>query len=205
MNKGRLIVFSAPSGCGKGTMLEEICKDDKFSCSISATTRAPRVGEVDGVNYHFLTREAFEKLIAEDGMLEYAQYCENYYGTPLKPVNDMLDAGKNVILEIEVQGAMKVKALRPDALLIFVLPPSIAELRRRLLKRGTEELDVIEKRVSQATREIDEAVNYDYVIVNDALEDAVADFKAVIKAESLKTEFAAEQIHEVKKKCLDPQ
>lgn len=199
MNKGRLIVFSAPSGCGKGTMLEEICKDDKFSCSISATTRAPRVGEVDGVNYHFLTREAFEKLIAEDGMLEYAQYCENYYGTPLKPVNDMLDAGKNVILEIEVQGAMKVKALRPDALLIFVLPPSIAELRRRLLKRGTEELDVIEKRVSQATREIDEAVNYDYVIVNDALEDAVADFKAVIKAESLKTEFAAEQIHEVKK------
>lgn len=199
MNKGRLIVFSAPSGCGKGTMLEEICKDDKFSCSISATTRAPRVGEVDGVNYHFLTREAFEKLIAEDGMLEYAQYCENYYGTPLKPVNDMLDAGKNVILEIEVQGAMKVKALRPDALLIFVLPPSISELRRRLLKRGTEELDVIEKRVSQATREIDEAVNYDYVIVNDALEDAVADFKAVIKAESLKTEFAAEQIHEVKK------
>ncbi len=199
MNKGRLIVFSAPSGCGKGTMLEEICKDDKFSCSISATTRAPRVGEVDGVNYHFLTREAFEKLIAEDGMLEYAQYCENYYGTPLKPVNDMLDAGKNVILEIEVQGAMKVKALRPDALLIFVLPPSIAELRRRLLKRGTEELDVIEKRVSQAAREIDEAVNYDYVIVNDALEDAVADFKAVIKAESLKTEFAAEQIHEVKK------
>lgn len=199
MNKGRLIVFSAPSGCGKGTMLEEICKDDKFSCSISATTRAPRVGEVDGVNYHFLTREAFEKLIAEDGMLEYAQYCENYYGTPLKPVNDMLDAGKNVILEIEVQGAMKVKALRPDALLIFVLPPSISELRRRLLKRGTEELDVIEKRVSQAAREIDEAVNYDYVIVNDALEDAVADFKAVIKAESLKTEFAAEQIHEVKK------
>lgn len=197
MNKGRLIVFSAPSGCGKGTMLEQITKDENYFCSISATTRAPREGEINGENYYFLSREEFEKLIAENGMLEYAEYCDNYYGTPLKPVNDMLEKGKNVILEIEVQGAMKVKTLRPDALMIFVLPPSIGELRRRLHKRGTETEEIIEKRVSQAAGEIEFASQYDYVIVNDALEDAVADFKAVIKAESLKKENAAEIINEV--------
>lgn len=197
MNKGRLIVFSAPSGCGKGTMLEQITKDENYFCSISATTRAPREGEINGENYYFLSREEFEKLIAENGMLEYAEYCDNYYGTPLKPVNDMLEKGKNVILEIEVQGAMKVKTLRPDALMIFVLPPSIGELRRRLHKRGTENEEIIEKRVSQAAGEIEFALQYDYVIVNDALEDAVADFKAVIKAESLKKENAAEIINEV--------
>ncbi|MBE6862657.1 MAG: guanylate kinase [Ruminococcus sp.] len=197
MSKGRLIVFSAPSGCGKGTMLAEILKDDSFYLSVSATTRAPREGEVDGENYHFLTKEKFEELIANDGVLEYAKYCDNYYGTPLKPVEDYLNAGKNVILEIEVQGAMKVKERMPDALMIFVLPPSVGELRRRLEKRGTESLEVIEKRVSAASDEIKCAEKYDYVIVNDALEDAVNDFKAVIKAEKQKTKYAGELIDEV--------
>lgn len=197
MNKGRLIVLSAPSGCGKGTMLEQILKDESFFCSISATTRAPRENEIDGKNYYFISREEFRKLIAENGVLEYAEYCGNYYGTPLKPVNEMLENGKNVILEIEVKGAMKVKKLRPDTLMIFILPPSVAELRRRLNKRGTESAEVIEARVAEAASEIKIASQYDYVIVNDALEVAVNDFKAIIKAESMKTEFAGELIDEV--------
>ncbi len=197
MSKGRLIVFSAPSGCGKGTMLAEILKDDSYFLSVSATTRAPREGEVDGENYYFLTKEKFEELIADNGVLEYAEYCDNYYGTPLKPVEEQLNAGKNVILEIEVQGAMKVKERIPDALMVFVMPPSVGELRRRLEKRGTESQEVIDKRVSAASDEIKCAEKYDYVIVNDALEDAVNDFKAVIKAEKQKAKYAGELIDEV--------
>lgn len=197
MSKGRLIVFSAPSGCGKGTMLAEILKDDSYFLSVSATTRAPREGEVDGENYYFLTKEKFEELIADNGVLEYAEYCDNYYGTPLKPVEEQLNAGKNVILEIEVQGAMKVKERIPDALMVFVMPPSVGELRRRLEKRGTESQEVIDKRVSAASDEIKCAEKYDYVIVNDALEDAVNDFKAVIKAEKHKAKYAGELIDEV--------
>ncbi len=197
MSKGRLIVFSAPSGCGKGTMLAEILKDDSYFLSVSATTRAPREGEVDGENYYFLTKEKFEELIADNGVLEYAEYCDNYYGTPLKPVEEQLNAGKNVILEIEVQGAMKVKERIPDALMVFVMPPSVGELRRRLEKRGTESQEVIDKRVLAASDEIKCAEKYDYVIVNDALEDAVNDFKAVIKAEKQKAKYAGELIDEV--------
>ena len=147
-NKGLLLVVSAPSGCGKGTILGEILKDDSFYYSISATTRAPREGEQDGVNYHFITKEEFEQRIAQGGMLEYAQYCGNYYGTPKKEVEQMRDAGRDVILEIEVEGAMKVRALCPDAVFLFIAPPSVEELRRRLNKRGTEAAEVIEERVS---------------------------------------------------------
>ncbi|MBQ8960117.1 MAG: guanylate kinase [Ruminococcus sp.] len=197
MNKGRLIVFSAPSGCGKGTMLAEILKDPAFRCSISATTRAPRLGEVDGVNYHFLEKEDFLARVEKGEFLEHAEYVGNCYGTLLSEVDPYLEKGVNVILEIEVQGAMKVKEIRPDALFIFVIPPSIAELRRRLNKRGTEQTDVIEKRVSQAAGEISKAPNYDYIIVNDALEDAVSDFFAVIRAEQLRTESRREFIDEV--------
>ncbi len=197
MNRGRLIIFSAPSGCGKGTMLAEILKDDNYYLSVSAATREPREGEIDGVNYRFMSVEKFESYIAEDGFLEYAKYCENYYGTLLKPVEENLNAGKDVILEIEVQGAMKVKAIRPEALMIFVLPPSVAELRRRLEKRGTEKKEVIDERVAAAIEEIKRAHEYDYVIVNDALEDAVNDFRAVIKAEKQKAEYAGELIDEV--------
>jgi guanylate kinase len=187
MSKGMLIVVSAPSGCGKGTILEEILKDDSYYFSVSATTRSPRPGEVDGVNYYFLSKEEFEKRISEDMMLEYAQYCSNYYGTPKKEIQDKLNEGKNVILEIEVNGAMQVKKKCPEAVFIFIAPPSLEELDRRLRKRGTETDDVIKERVSQAARELSCAKDYDYVIVNDALEDAIYDFKAVIRANQCKS------------------
>lgn len=196
-NKGRMIVVSAPSGCGKGTILAEILKSHEYYYSVSATTRSPREGEVDGVNYHFISKEEFEKLIKEDGMLEYAQYCGNYYGTPKKILYDKMEQGINVILEIEVQGAMKVKKLCPDAVFIFIIPPSISELERRLRKRGTESDEVIAKRVAEAAGEIKKAVNYDYILVNAALEDAVEDFKSIIKAEKMKIEYSKNKIEEV--------
>ena len=199
MNKGRLIVFSAPSGCGKGTMLEEILKDKSFAMSVSATTRAPREGEKDGVNYHFLTREDFEQRIADGKFIEHAEYCQNLYGTLSSEVDGRLEQGLNVILEIEPQGAMKIREKRPDAVFIFVVPPSINELRRRLKKRGTETDEVIEERVSKAAWEISQAEKYDYVIVNDALEDAVSDFFAVIRGEQLKVDYSGDIINEVLK------
>ena len=199
MNKGRLIVFSAPSGCGKGTMLEEILKDQRFALSVSATTRAPREGEKDGVNYHFLTREDFEQRIADGKFIEHAEYCQNLYGTLVSEVDGRLEQGLNVILEIEPQGAMKIRENRPDAVFIFVVPPSIGELRRRLKKRGTETDEVIEERVSKAAWEISQAEKYDYVIVNDALEDAISDFFAVIRGEQLRVDFSGDIIEEVLK------
>ena len=199
MNKGRLIVFSAPSGCGKGTMLAEILKNEKFRCSVSATTRSPREGEIDGVNYHFLTREDFESRINAEQFLEHAEYCGNYYGTLMSEVDSYLDKGINVILEIEVQGAMKIREKRPEALFVFIAPPSVAELTRRLKKRGTETDEVIAERVSQAAGEIAAAEKYDYIIVNDALEDAVSDFFVVIRAEELKSENMGEILNEVLK------
>lgn len=188
MSEGKLIVFSGPSGCGKGTMIAEILKAGGYMVSVSATTRAPRTGETDGVNYHFLSREEFERRIAENGLLEYAEYCGNFYGTPRKEVESALAEGKNVILEIEVQGALQVKERFPEALLIFTIPPSIDELRRRLHKRGTETEDVIEKRISRALDELPVAKRYDYIILNDALEDAVRDFFTVMRAESLRAD-----------------
>lgn len=199
MNKGRLIVFSAPSGCGKGTMLEEILKDQHFAVSVSATTRAPREGEKDGINYHFLTREDFEQRIADGKFIEHAEYCQNLYGTLVSEVDSRLEQGLNVILEIEPQGAMKIREKRPDAVFIFVVPPSIGELRRRLKKRGTETDEVIDERVSKAAWEISQAEKYDYVIVNDALEDAIRDFFAVIRGEQLKVAYSGEIIEEVLK------
>lgn len=197
MNKGLLIVVSAPSGCGKGTILSEVLKDDRFYYSVSATTRSPRLGEVNGVTYHFITKQDFEERIKNNAMLEYAEYCGNYYGTPKKEIDEMREQGKNVILEIEVQGAMKVREICPDAVFIFVLPPSVAELERRLKKRATETDDVIAQRVSQARSEIELARKYDYVVVNAALEEAINDFKTVIKAEELKVSNAQDLIDEV--------
>ena len=197
MNKGRLIVFSAPSGCGKGTMLAEILKDKNYAVSVSATTRQPREGEVDGVNYYFLSKGDFLQKVADSEFIEYAEYCDNYYGTLISEIEGRLNDGINVILEIEVQGAMKLREKRPDAVFVFVLPPSVAELRRRLKKRGTETDEVIEKRVSQAAGEIECAKNYDYVIINDALEDAVSDFFAVMRAEKLRVNFSENTINEV--------
>lgn len=185
MSEGLLIVVSAPSGCGKGTILAEVLKNDNFFYSVSATTRSPREGEVNGVNYHFLTREKFEELIGSDGVLEYAEYCGNYYGTPRQAVEDKLREGRDVILEIEVQGAMKIREKCPDAMFIFILPPSLDTLRQRLEKRGTETEEVIAKRVGEASGEISKAYDYDYVIVNDDLQEAVDDFLTAVKAEKM--------------------
>ena len=199
MNKGILIVVSAPSGCGKGTILAEVMKDEKFYYSVSATTRSPRPGETDGVNYHFLGREQFEELIKTGGMLEYAEYCGNYYGTPRDKVLEKINEGKNVILEIEVQGAMQIREKCPEAVFVFIAPPSVAELRNRLDKRGTETPEVINQRVSEAAQEISFAYRYDYVVVNNILEDAVNDFISVIRAEELKAENQKNIIDEVLK------
>lgn len=197
MNKGRLIVFSAPSGCGKGTMLAKITENEKFYCAVSATTRSPRRGETEGVDYYYLTKEEFEQKISEGAFFEYASYCDNYYGTLLSEVTPKLEAGINVILEIEVQGAMRIRELSPDALFIFVMPPSVKELRRRLKKRGTESDEIIEKRVSKALDEIPYAKKYDYIIVNAALEDAVEDFFTIIRTDSLTVKAQGKFIDEV--------
>ena len=199
MNKGILIVVSAPSGCGKGTILAEVMKDEKFYYSVSATTRSPRPGETDGVNYHFLGREQFDELIKTGGMLEYAEYCGNYYGTPRDKVLEKINEGKNVILEIEVQGAMQIREKCPEAVFVFIAPPSVAELRNRLEKTGTETPEVINQRVSEAAQEISFAYRYDYVVVNNILEDAVNDFISVIRAEELKAENQKNIIDEVLK------
>lgn len=188
MNKGLLIIFSGPSGSGKDTVLTELVKEDpNLHLSISATTRPMRDGEVDNVDYYFLGREHFENLIADGGLLEYAEYCDNLYGTLREPVEKAREQGRDVILEIEVEGARKVKAACPDAVMIFILPPSMKELRRRLYKRGTDEDEVIEKRLAKAASEIHQAQMYDYLIVNDDLKQACEDVKTVIRAEKLKT------------------
>jgi guanylate kinase len=177
---GKLFVISAPSGCGKGTILSEILKDENFYYSVSATTRAPRAGEVDGVNYRFLSREEFENLIQSGNMLEYAEYCGNYYGTPLDKVNENLSLGKNVLLEIEVQGAMQVKEKVPDAVFIFIAPPSLETLKQRLLKRNTEDEDVINQRIKTAEKELEFKDKYDFVVINDDLEVAIEEFRDIV-------------------------
>lgn len=199
MNKGLLIVVSGPSGCGKGTILAEVLKNGNFYYSVSATTRAPRPGEVDGVNYSFLTKEKFEELINNDGMLEHAYYCGNYYGTPKEQVMKNLENGKDVILEIEVQGALKVMETCPEAVFVFIMPPSVKELRRRLNKRGTESEDVIEKRIAQAISEIKLANKYNYIMVNGELEKAIADLISIINAEKMTRKRAEYLINEVLK------
>ena len=184
MNKGLLFVVSAPAGCGKDTILEQVfAKSPNAAYSISATTRAPRPGEVDGVHYFFHTREGFEQMIKDNAVLEYTEYCGNYYGTPKIGVEQMLAQGKDVILKIEVNGAMNIKKLYPDCTLVFILPPSMSELERRLRKRGTETEDKIIERTAQARAELEYAQNYDYLIVNGELETAVDDLIAVIRAE----------------------
>ena len=183
--RGMLIVLSGPSGVGKGTVRKAIFAQDnnKFDYSVSMTTRQMRPGEVNGKDYYFVTKEEFEKEIAEGGMLEYAQYVDNYYGTPLKYVNEMLDEGKDVFLEIEVKGAMQVREKIPDGLFIFLTPPDLMELRQRLVNRGTDDLDVIDMRMKKAVDEIEMMQNYDYAVVNDEVEVAAEKIKTIIRAE----------------------
>lgn len=187
-NKGLLLVFSGPSGVGKGTVLKEYLKKHPHTAfSVSATTRKPRAGEIHGQHYFFLSREEFELLVENGGLLEHAQFAGNCYGTPREAVEQNLEKGIDVVLEIEVQGAMKVRAAFPDAVLIFNLPPSLEELKNRLTGRQTEPPEVVEKRLNTAVWEISQAENYGYVIVNDNVEDAANAFLSILSSEKCKT------------------
>ena len=182
--RGILIVVSGFSGAGKGTVMKEMMRRyDNYALSISATTRKPRAGEEEGREYFFKTVEEFEKMIAKDELIEYARYVDNYYGTPKSYVQEQLDAGKDVILEIEIQGALKVKEKFPDTLLLFVTPPTSGELRRRLEGRGTETADVIDSRMKRAKDEAEGMDRYDYLIVNDVLEECVGLVHQIIQGE----------------------
>ena len=182
--RGILIVVSGFSGAGKGTVMKEMMRRyDNYALSISATTRKPRPGEENGREYFFKTVEEFEKMIAKDELIEYARYVDNYYGTPKSYVQEQLDAGKDVILEIEIQGALKVKEKFPDTLLLFVTPPTSGELRRRLEGRGPETADVIDSRMKRAKDEAEGMDRYDYLIVNDVLEECVGLVHQIIQGE----------------------
>lgn len=199
--KGILIVVSGFSGAGKGTLMKRLMEKYKetYALSISATTRQPREGEVDGREYFFKTKEEFEKMIAKDELIEYARYVENYYGTPRAYVEEQRDAGKDVILEIEIQGALKVKKAFPDALLLFVVPPSAEELKKRLVGRGTESMEVIESRLKRAVEESAGMEKYDYLVVNDDLETCVEQMHSIIRSEHLRigrNEAFAEKLKE---------
>lgn len=189
-DRGLLIVFSGPSGVGKGTVRQEIFStpDHKFEYSVSMTTRAQRPGEVDGKDYFFRSREEFEELIRNGQMLEYAEYVGNYYGTPLTYVNETLDKGIDVLLEIEVQGALQVKKKVPDAVFIFLTPPDLNELQERLVGRGTDSEEVIAKRIERAREEIALMSEYDYAIVNDEVPLAAERVKRVIEAEHFRVD-----------------
>lgn len=183
--RGMLIVLSGPSGVGKGTVRKRIFEqdDNKFDYSVSMTTRKMRPGEVNGKDYYFVSKEEFEQEIANGGMLEYAQYVDNYYGTPLKYVNEKLDSGKDVFLEIEVKGAMQVRKKCPDGLFIFLTPPDLMELRQRIINRGTDDMATIDKRMEKAKGEIEMMQNYDYAVVNDEVDKAAEKIKTIIRAE----------------------
>ena len=198
-NQGTLLVVSGFSGAGKGTVIKELLKEhDNYSLSISATTRKPREGEQDGREYFFKTKEQFEQMIAEDALIEHACYVGNYYGTPKSYVMERLEAGKNVILEIEIQGALKVKERFPDTLLLFVTPPSAGELERRLRGRGTETDEVIKSRLKRAVEEAEFMDRYDYILVNDDLETCVQEMHELIQAQRHKTSQNHEFIVEMK-------
>lgn len=181
MRKGTLYVFTGPSGAGKGTLLSRLQEqDDRLFYSISATTRAPRPGETDGVQYYFLSKAEFEEKIAQHAFLEYACYVENYYGTLEAPVNEKLEQGFDVVLEIEVQGAMQVHEKRPDAVMVFIAPPSFEELAARLRGRGTEDEEKVLKRLETAKGELKQQDRFDYVIVNDQLDRALEELKDIL-------------------------
>lgn len=189
MNKGKVIVVSGPSGVGKGTVVKELIGSNKdCALSVSATTRSPREGEAHGINYFFITKEEFTQKINNNEMLEYAEYCSNFYGTPKDYVLKSVEQGKNIILEIEVQGALNVKKIIPEAVTVFVMPPSLQELEDRLRGRGTETDEVVGQRLKTAISEIKQAPQYDYIVVNNTVMQCVADIVSIIIAERQKTE-----------------
>ena len=189
---GVLSVISGFSGVGKGTIVKKLVEKEGYALSISATSRAPRQGEVHGREYFFLTREEFHSMIENNGLIEWAEYVSNFYGTPREYVEERLAGGEDVILEIEPQGALKVKAQYPEAVLIFIVPPNAKELENRLIGRGTEETETIKKRLKRAAEETAFIENYEYIVINDDLEDAVSDIHHIIQAASHKRERVGE-------------
>ena len=202
MSKGVLTVVSGFSGAGKGTVMKRLIqKYDDYALSISVTTRKPREGERDGIEYFFKTKEEVETMIENDEFLEYARYVDNYYGTPRFYVEEMLAKGKNVILEIEIQGAMQIKAKNSEAVLVFVTPPSFEELRNRLVGRGTETADVIESRLRRASEEAEGMPSYDYILVNDQVEDCVDRLHQIILSERAKAQRNEEFINTIQQEA----
>ena len=204
MRKGLLVVVSGPSGAGKGTICQALLERTPLAYSVSATTRKPRAGEVDGVNYHFLSVEAFEKMIEKDELLEWAKVYDNYYGTPLKKVEEKLAAGEDILLEIDTQGAMKVREKFPEGVYIFILPPSLAELERRIRGRDTETEDVLQKRLAAAIDEIEAGKCYKYVVTNDEVDGAVDSVCAILAAERRLVARNGELFDEIEKGREDP-
>ena len=198
-HRGLLVVVSGFSGVGKGTLVKKLVTEcDNYALSVSMTTRKPREGEIDGVSYFFVDHDTFEQTIAQDGLVEYASYVGNYYGTPKAYVEEQLEAGKDVILEIEIQGALKVKEKFPDTLLLFVTPPSAKELKNRLIGRGTETMDVIESRLARAVEEAEGIESYDYLVVNDVLEDCVEEVHQIIQNEHYRVNRNESAIQEMR-------
>ncbi len=202
MSKGKLFIISGPSGSGKDTVLQklfELVPDVKFS--ISCVTRPMRQGETQDGKYHFISREEFVSMIENDELLEYNEYVGNFYGTPKSPVDECISSGEDMILEIDTNGACKVRDKMPDAISIFIMPPSLAELRRRLSSRGTDSEEIVEKRLNAALGEIGKAENYDYIVVNDKVADAAWDIAHIILSERLKIKTQKHIIDEVLEKC----
>lgn len=200
-NKGLLIIISGYSGTGKGTVVKRLLEkyDERYALSISATTRNPREGELDGREYFFKSKEEFEEMIANEELIEHACYVDNYYGTPKSYVEDRLNEGKNVILEIEIQGALKVKELFPDSVLIFLLPPSVKELENRLRSRGTESDEAVSARLARAVIESDSVYNYDYIVINENIEECVDTINGLIPVEKLRVSHQRDFIETIEK------
>lgn len=202
--KGILVVVSGFSGAGKGTIMKELLRRyENYALSISVTTRNPRPDEEDGREYFFRTKEEFEELIREDALIEYARYVENYYGTPRSYVEQQLLEGRDVILEIEIQGAMKVKERIPEALLVFVTPPSVEELKKRLEGRGTETADAIASRMSRAGEESEGMEAYDYILVNDDLQECVERMHQIIQSEHFRMERNTAFVQKIKEEARE--
>ena len=199
-HKGILIVVSGFSGAGKGTLMKQLVHTyDNYALSVSMTTRAPRPGEEEGKEYFFVSKDVFEDNIQQDGLIEYAQYCNNYYGTPREYVERQLEKGKDVILEIEIQGALKVKEKFPTALLMFVMPPNATELKKRLEGRGTESKEVIAKRLRRASEEAEGIEKYDFIVINDKLEECVRQMHSLIQAAHFTPDRNGEMIDNMRK------